>query len=323
MTKESIYNLEEGMGKSRRADGWNELLVREEDYDLFRRISDYFRGESDIEEAVNDPGFAETCRVADEMISGYISSGVKPENRTFILESTDSEMKGIREEIHRNNLDEISSKWVEEWETKNKNGSKEIREFITNSVGETENQSEKPPYSEKRVSLWPLFLRYALSAAAMIAGIIFVVSVLVQSDDPGRMYDKFYEPLSAISPVTRAGSINGSNKFADVVTLYNKGEYNAAAAGFSEIISSDPSLVTPRFYLGMSHLALGNYGQAAVLLEEVAGRDGEYTKEARWYLGLIYMKEGNEAKARESLEFLTLSEGYYSERSERILRRLR
>jgi tetratricopeptide (TPR) repeat protein len=323
MIEESRYKQGEGMGKSRRADGWNELLVRGEDHDLFGMISDFFRGISDIEEVRNDPGLAEAGSVADEMISGYIISSVKPDNRTFILQSMDDEMRGIREEISRNNLDEISSKWVEEWETKKKNGSKEIREFITNSVGETENQSQKQAHSEKRVSLRPLFLRYALSAAAMIAGIIFVVSVLVQSDDPGRMYDKFYEPLSAISPVTRAGSPNGSDRLAEAVTLYNKGEYNAAAAGFSEIISSDPSLVPPRFYLGMSHLALGNYDESAILLKEVAGNAGEYTKEARWYLGLIYLKEGDKAKARENFQFLTQLKGYYTERSERILRRLR
>jgi len=296
----------------------------EEDHDLFSRISDYFRGESDIEEVRNDPGFAEAGRVADEMISGYTGSGVKPENRTFILESTDSEMRGISEEISRNNLNEISSHWVKEWETKKrKKESEKIREFIANSVGETENQSEKPPYTEKRVSLRPLFMRYALSAAAVIAGIIFVVSVLVKSDDPARMYDKFYEPLAAISPVTRAGSMIGSNRLSEAITLYNKGEYDAAAAGFSEIISSDPSLVPPRFYLGMSHLALGSYSQAAALLEEVAAGKGEYTKEAMWYLGLIYLKNDDKMKAREIFQFLAQTPGYYSERSERILRRLR
>jgi TolA-binding protein len=313
---------EEGMGKGKRADGWNELLAREEDHDLLGRISDFFRGESDIEEVKSDPGFEETCRAAEEMISGYNSSAVKPENRTFILENTDSEIGEIREEISRNNLNEISSQWVEEWETeKRKKGSEEIREFITSSLGGTEKHTE--PDSRKRILSRPLFIRYALSAAAVLTGVVFIISVLVRSNDPGRMFDKYYEPVSAISPVTRAGNTNGTDRLAEAVSLYNKGEYNAAATGFSEIISGDPSLASPRFYLGMSHLALGNYSQAAAHLEEVAGSEGEYIKEARWYLGLIYLKEGDEVKARENFQFLTQSKGYYSGRAEKILRRLR
>jgi len=312
------------MGKSRRADGWNELLVREEDHDLFGRISDYFRGISDIEEVKNDPGLGEAGRVAEEMISGYTSSGVKPENRTFIMESTDSEMSGIREEISCNNLDEVSSQWVEEWETKKKkNGSEEIREFIKHSLGETEERTGKQPAGGKKASARQLLLRYALPAAAMITGIVFMVSVLVRTDDPAGMFEKYYEPLSAVSPVTRAGTMNGSERLAEALNLYNRGEYSAAAAGFAEVISVDPARFQPRFYLGMSHLALGNYDQSAALLEDVAENAGEYTKEARWYLGLIYLKEGENDKARENFRFLAQSPGYYSERSERILRRLR
>ncbi len=326
MTKECIYNLEEGMGKSRRADGWNELLVREEDHDLFGRISDYFRGVSDIEEVRNDPGLAETCRVADEMISGYSCSEVKPENREFIIEGTDSEMRGISEEISRNNLNEISSQWVEVWEIKkekNGEGIKEIREFITRSAGENEKRSGDQPGRKKKVITRFLFLRYASSAAAVLAGIIFIVTALVRTNDPGRLFEKYYEPVPAVSPVTRTGNMNGTDKLAESVILYNKGDYNAAAAGFSEIISNDPSLMLPRFYLGMSHLALGDYIQAAGLLEEVAVSEGGYAKEARWYLGLIYLKDGDKMKARENFEFLAQTPGYYSERSERILRRLR
>jgi hypothetical protein len=85
----------------------------------------------------------------------------------------------------------------------------------------------------------------------------------------------------------------------------------------------DTSLVPPRFFLGMTHLALGNYNQAASLLEGVAGRQGEYSKEARWYLGLIYLKEGDKVKASINFEFLAQSSDYYSERSGKILRRLR
>ena len=94
-------------------------------------------------------------------------------------------------------------------------------------------------------------------------------------------------------------------------------------AGFSELVAMDTSQVPPRFFLGMTHVALGNYDQAVSVLEGVAGRKGEYSKEARWYLGLVYLKEGNKDKASENFELLAQLSGYYSERSEKILRLLR
>ncbi len=88
-------------------------------------------------------------------------------------------------------------------------------------------------------------------------------------------------------------------------------------------MSMDTSLVTPRFFLGMTHLALGNYNQALNLLESVADKQGEYSKEARWYLGLVYLKEGDKDKASDCFKYLAKSSDYYSERAEKILRRLK
>ena len=77
------------------------------------------------------------------------------------------------------------------------------------------------------------------------------------------------------------------------------------------------------FFLGITEIELNNTGKAIKLLGGVANRQSEYAKEATWYLGLVYIKSGNKIKARECFELLARSPGFYSDRSEKILRRLR
>jgi lipopolysaccharide biosynthesis regulator YciM len=86
---------------------------------------------------------------------------------------------------------------------------------------------------------------------------------------------------------------------------------------------NETTSVSAGFFLGITELEIGNYSRAVELLEGVTDRQGEFYKEATWYLGLAYIKSGNKIKASECFKVLSRSPGFYSDRSEKILRRLK
>jgi TolA-binding protein len=315
---------------------WDDRMLSGEDAALSLRIDEFFRAESDIMEVKCDPAYIETDMAAKALISDYQKNTHNPEAEKFISESLAGvktgdkmvgEIRDIKDEIKRKGVDEITSEWVKEWHIKKqKNGAgiKDIQEFITSSFNEHEVRSgQKPDHARKIIKRRSLIISYISAAAAVITGVIFIIKSVVPSGDTETLFKKYYDPLYAVSPVTRSLNVNETNVWSSAVASYNKGDYQAALKGFSSLVSPDSSFIPPRFFLGMTHVALGNYREARDLLKGVAEKQGEYSKEARWYLGLIYLKDGEEDKASDCFELLAKTPGYYSERADKILRRLK
>ena len=316
---------------------WDDKVLSGEDAALIRKIDEFFRAEMDIMDVRSDPGYTEADEAARLIVTEYQKNTRNTDNEEFIRESLDGsrhedtaindEIREIREEIKNKNLNEVSSEWIREWHKRKQasgSGTKEIKEFITSSYEEVENRPQRQPdHTRKTVLTRALFIRYISASAAILAGVIFAMNALMPSDDTGKLFEKYYESIPAVSRVTRSINGNETGMWSSAVSSYNNGDYQAALAGFSGLMSMDTSLVPPRFFLGMTHLALGNYNQALNLLKSVADKQGEYSKEARWYLGLVYLKEGDKDKASDCLKYLAKSSDYYSEQAEKILRRLK
>jgi len=264
---------------------------------------------------------------ANKAYAKYISENIPGENEE---EKLADEINDINNESRENDIGKITGEWVREWDEKKQNGvirdakSEERKEFITNSLVEAESDFERNALIlNKRSPKKKIWAWVAFPAAAAIVGAFFLVKLLLPSYNPDKLFAKYYEPLSAISPVTRSADETATNSYASAIESYKNKNYQAAAAGFSDAILKDPQNISPRFFLGVSQMALGNYDQAENILENVIESQGEYVKEARWYLGLAYIKTGNPEKARECFKILAKSPGFYSDRAEKILRRLR
>ena len=327
-------------GKSTRIGFEDDLMADNNDSALFETISDYMKGRMDLEEIKNDHAISDARDTVKEMISDYNNnlSGNK-ENTKFIreiLSITESErdlseeIKSIKQEIDDNKLNEITSEWVKEWhEKKQKVGIKdqkteEIKDFITGTINSSslEPVQSMNEVSKKRTGI-SLFARYAsLSAAAMI-GLFILIRTLLPTSNPEKLFNLYYRPFDAVSPVTRSLNINEKDNFSSAIENYKTGNYQKAAIMFANALQNDPSVVSTGFYLGLSQLALKNYDQAINLFIKVVNDSGEYGKEARWFMGLAYLKLANKVKAAECFEYLARSDGFYRERSETILRRLK
>ncbi|MGA2405629.1 MAG: hypothetical protein ABSF81_02630 [Bacteroidales bacterium] len=316
---------------NRTRDGFEkDLMADSDDSALFRTISEYMKGCLDVEDVKNDPALSVTEEAVRGMISGYNKniSGNK-DNEKFIREAFSEaaseenlidEISQIKQEIGDNKLKEITAEWVKEWhENKQRDGGRdskteEIRDFITSSI----NSEEIKP-----VKIRPLFVRYASLAAAALIGAFILIKTLLPSYNPENLFTSYYKPFEAISPVTRSMNNNEPDIYSSAIGSYKTGDYERAAKGFADVIQKDPTVMSPRFFMGLTELALGNYDQTINLLTGVVNDSGEYGKESRWYLGLTYLKTGNKPKATECFENLAKSTGFYRDRSEKILRRLK
>ncbi len=317
-----------------------EMLVSPWDIALFGKISDFMIGLADIEDVKSDTAYSITNDQVKVIISEYQKNSVRnKDNEKFIrdsfvedapVEKLEIEVSQIKDEISRSSLNDISSEWVKEWhEKRQRNNNKDaktegIRNFVTESFKQEAISAEPGSDDSKKKGLSKsLITRYTSLAAAAIVGAVFLVRSLLPSDDPQKIFNKYYEPFNAVSSITRGTGSAGSESFTNAIGSYKSGDYQAAAAGFSETMINGTLTFPADFFLGISEIELENYNKAIDLLNGVIKQKSEFTKEATWYLGLVYLKSGNKVKASECFELLARSPGFYSDRSEKILRLLR
>ena len=307
-----------------------DIMSDNSDSALFKNLSEFMKAHLDIEDVKSDPSFSGIKEDVKEMILDYNQniSGNK-DNEKFIRETfsaevtdknLDDEISNIEKEIGDNNLNKITSEWVNEWHRKKQiigvpdPNTEERRDFIARSI---KSEVHKP------AKMKLLYIRYTSLLAAALIGAFILIRTLLPSGNPDKIFDSYYKPFDAISAITRSMNNNGTDIYSLAIGSYKAGDYDRAAREFSEIILKDPTVFSPRFFMGLTQLALKNYDQTINLLSGVINDSGEYSKEAKWYLGLAYLKSGNKPKAVECFEYLAKSTGFYSERSEAILRRLK
>ena len=228
-----------------------EMLLSPGDSALFGRISDFMIGLADIEDVKSDTAYSITNDEVNVMISDFQKNSVRnKDNEKFIRdcfaeeateEKLDIEVSKIKDEISQSNLNDISSEWVKEWhEKRQKNNNKdakteEIRNFVTESLKQEEiNADSGSDYRKKKGLSKSIITRYTSLAAAAIIGAVFLIRSLLPSDDPQEIFNKYYEPFNAVSSITRSTGTGESGSFSNAIGSYKSGDYQAAAAGFSE-----------------------------------------------------------------------------------------
>jgi len=324
--------------KLRASGAWeDDHLPSSEDEQLLERISNFFRAEKDIEEVMSDPLREEICDRAVSMVSEFTGRGShNDEIRNFVQDnllkddngkSLNEEIRQIKQEIKDSDVESISAAWVKEWhERKQKETdikSREIRDFVTTSFqNESSSQiiNNEPVKSQKNKTR---IIRYTSIAAAAILAFVFLVRYFIPSGKPDSIFSRYYEPYYAASLVTRSSVSSGNENLDTALESYKSGNYQLAAVEFSDALLEEPESDLPGFYLGVTFIELENYDRAVRLLEPIAGRPGEFNKDAKWYLGLVWLKSGDREKAIRSFEYLAGDPGFYKKRSEKILRLLK
>jgi tetratricopeptide (TPR) repeat protein len=325
--------------KSVRRDIETDLLINSEDSALFKRMSEYLKARLDLEDVRNDPALHNIEDIVSDMTSDYHTKRARnKDDEKFIRDNfrevsreneTMEEINNIKLEIDNNNINEISESWIKDWHEKiQRNDTKdskteEIRSFIISSLESDKSNNESRITGKGKKLFRRSLIQYISLSAAAIIGVFIVITTLLPSYDPEKLFNSYYEPLNVVLPVTRSLNINESDSYITAIESYKLGDYRSAGIEFSNAMLKDNSAIAPRFFMGITQLAMGNYNQAISLLSDVTNRSGEFGKEARWYLGLAYLKTGDKEKASECFELLAQSPGFYHERADKILRRLK
>ena len=317
----------------------DDLSLNSEDRSLFGNISEYMQGRLDINDVKNDPDYNSIDDLVKEMVADYKKNvPVNKYDEKFIKDVLDrkaAEDKLIREtnktlnKTRENDINLVTAEWVKEWHSKKQsNGGREsdeeIKHFISDSMkSKAEDTDRNIAGTTKTRSNRKFSIRYISLAAAAVLGVFVIVRSLLPSCDTEKLFASYYQPMDAVSPVTRSMNDVQAGSLISAIGSYKKGDYRNAASGFEETIKNDPSSISACFFLGLTQIELNNYNQAITRLSDVVNNQGEYMKEAQWYLGLAYLKTGDKKKASECFEYLSKSEGFYHDRSEKILRRLK
>ena len=315
------------------------ILFRPEDSELFEMLSEYMIGYLDLEDVRNDSDLKGSENIAREMIKDYRSNNNRDiADETFIREaiagnevddSINKEIREIKQEIEKNKLDGITAEWVKEWhEERQKNSGRnahaaEISDFITSALKNENNEPEIDLTRERKRGLSRILWRYTSVSAAAIIIFVIIIRTLLPSNNPEKLFNTYYKPFNAISLVTRNSNPDLYENYIKAVEMYRLGNYQGAAVGFSDAIERDNLAIEPRFFMGITELALGNFDQAIDILSVVTNSSAGYSKEAQWYLGLAYLRTGEKEKALACFELLNQTQNSYRERAEKIVRRLR
>ncbi len=317
----------------------DDLFLNNEDSNIMSLVKEYNKGRMDLEEVRNDPDLPGIENIVSDIISDYTRKRMhNQDDEKFIRDSLIEErhdkaiieeINSIKTEIKNNNINQITSEWVYDWNTKSrKTGMKdseqrEIASFIKNSLKiDTNEQNISASLLRKKGSISPK-IKYISMLAAVLTGIFIFLRILLPSSDPETLFSSYYKPFHIVSPVTRGINTEESETYASAIKMYNNGDFQGASTGFSYLLLKNNSAVEPRFFLGITQLAMEQYKTAISLLSEVASTSGDYGMDATWYLGLTYLKTGEKEKAIASFRLLESNPGFYQERSRKLLRHLK
>ena len=161
----------------------------------------------------------------------------------------------------------------------------------------------------KRVQMW----LYAVSSAAAILLLLFVLDVFKTDDTNQQLFAEFFAEMPPGDYTFRGGTMG------DFFDLYNKGLFGEALASISTIPKEDlhPLL---KFYASVILMKMGDMPKAIELLSELhAARP--HQANIRWYLALAYLHENQTDKTKKMLR--GIDDGEYLERARELLRRLK
>jgi TolA-binding protein len=326
-----IIDYSDGNLSNRKRKWFEEELMRnkelKKEYSLFNEVNGFMRSRFDIDDVITDPNLKMIDIQTKQMISEFNQNPSKFQNARIFVENSLSENNHQREllnlqsEAEGQKVNEVTKKWVEDWNSKNQKVDTESlnrRDFITSSL-EVANQTTVTDKTRWNKNYWIGIAGFV--AAATIALFVFL-KVVYSSSNSDELFQEFYKPLNAYSNTTRNSS-SSLDIFSNAIDLYKQGKYKTASALFSELLIKEPNLISVRFFSGITFLELNDYQQAIPMLNDVVISNGEYKKEALWYLGLIYLKTKDIEKASSCFTELAKTKGYYQAQAQELLDHLR
>jgi tetratricopeptide (TPR) repeat protein len=167
-------------------------------------------------------------------------------------------------------------------------------------------------------------MHYWKPLAAAAALIIAMTAILLynRSESTTDLFARNFEPYPNVFEPTQRGNDGATDKRASAFAMYEQGNYEGAAALFSELLAekNEPEIL---LLLGNSNLVLDRNEEAKnnflTLIRDFDGLD----EQAKWFLSLCYLKSGEREKAKLIWEELGDPKITYSDKAKRLLREVK
>jgi hypothetical protein len=161
-----------------------------------------------------------------------------------------------------------------------------------------------------------------LAAAAALIIAVTIIFLYTRSESTRELYARNFEPYPNVFEPTQRGNDDISDKRASAFSMYEQGNYERAAALFSELLSEkkEPEIL---LLLGNANMVLDRDEEAKnnflTLIRDFDGLD----EQAKWFLSLCYLKSGEQAKAKMIWEELGDPKITYSDKAKRLLKEVK
>ncbi|MCB0669277.1 MAG: tetratricopeptide repeat protein [Saprospiraceae bacterium] len=170
----------------------------------------------------------------------------------------------------------------------------------------------KPPPVARQFNLW----KRLLVAAAIVAFITVGVQFFLPDNTVDLYSLNFTIPAENITTRDRTEL---SIDLQQALQAYSGENYTLAIDLFLKYLSTQPEDLGGRFFLAISQMATGRFGDAIGNLRELATISGSYQKAANWYLALAYLRMGETDQAKITLNELVEPKNSYSDKAQEIL----
>lgn len=164
------------------------------------------------------------------------------------------------------------------------------------------------------------WMYYAVAASVVLLVVAGIYIFNLKDPTPGDLYAEYFTPYPNVFEPTVRGSEEATRR-ASAFQKYEEGNYEQAAALFSEIISEskEPGIL---LLLGNANLAVGKTDAARANFNELISASDVNAPAARWYLSLCYLKDGKVSQARETLAIVAKSNSAYSAKARQLINAL-
>lgn len=164
-----------------------------------------------------------------------------------------------------------------------------------------------------------------LRIAAVIVLLVtigFVVRLMVFTPDLQSLANQELKEPYPIPTLSR--SEGGISILKKGYQFYSERKFDEAAEQFDLAFTADNQQVSAVFYGALSHLYVGNYGQARQLLESSIIEGSRFDQQARWYLALSLIKQNDRDYAVEVLDTISRNQAHFkSVEASKLLKELK
>lgn len=160
-----------------------------------------------------------------------------------------------------------------------------------------------------------------VAAAAIVLGVVST-TLLITGNSNQALYKSFYKPFEETSLSYRGDNTDVVESIQKGIQLYSSENFLEALEVFRTIQLDNPDNPMINFYIGLSQMGRGEFGQSIELFQHHIETFEIFQPEVKWYLALCYLQTNQIESSSQLFKELSDYPGKYGSDSEKLSRKL-